>query len=225
MCRRFCTRLPTSHTTNYDQMNYFTWGYAYLAGCGQPLRGTSGIRTQTSFGTACRRQLVCGGPVSRLSDLAGDRASGLLAVRTLVSAGERDAGAGRCGLGDRLSVAESRYNLALGLVLLGVVSRQRAWRLRDGLYLAAYAGYALPYEGASGALRRRRFGRAVAPRFLCVRPSVSRGGSCGCGQRAARRRWRSLSQSGRSTWPARAAQRADRVSLHTAGMGVLRLAG
>lgn len=133
------------HSTNYDQMNYFTWGYAYVAGW-LPLRDfwypyadfiRHSVPTAASFAGALFH--VC------LTWLVIVRAAFLLSGRSylLVS--------GLLGLVAAASVtgclaAESRYNLALGLVLLGVVSRQRAWRLRDGLYLAAYAGYALPYE-------------------------------------------------------------------------------
>lgn len=133
------------HTTNYDQMNYFTWGYAYLAGW-LPLRDfwypyadfiRHSVPTAASFAGALFHVGLTWLVIVRAAFLLSGRSYLLVSAMLGLAAAASVTGC---------LVAESRYNLALGLVLLGVVSRKRAWRLRDGLYLAAYAGYALPYE-------------------------------------------------------------------------------
>lgn len=133
------------HSANFDHMNYFTWGYAYLEGW-QPLRDfwypyagflRHTVPTAASFAGALFHVAVTWVVIGRSVFVLAGRSLLMLSVLLILVAAASVTG---------ILAAESRYNLALGLVLLGVVSRQRAWRLTDGLWFAVYAGYALPYE-------------------------------------------------------------------------------
>lgn len=132
-------------STQFDSTNYFTWGYAYWSGW-VPLRDfwypygdfiVHWAWTQVGFAKGLLHVVLTWAVIGRCLFVLSNRSYRFTALVFALVAVATAPG---------LMVGELRYNLSLGLVLLGLVSQRRGWQLRDGLWLAVFAGYSLSYE-------------------------------------------------------------------------------
>lgn len=165
--------LQRPHSMDFDFKNHFTWDYAFWAGW-VPLRDfwypygdyiQHFTNTALGFGKGlfhvALTWVVIGYCIFALSGRSYPFLALVFGLVTLATP-------------HGLMRAEPRYNLSLGLVLLGVLSRKRGWRLRDGLWLAVWAGYALRYEPHQIAYAVLPIGLLWLVDMLFVPPGTSR---------------------------------------------------